>query len=175
MMSHRRLLSVAMLGLVSALWLAAALVSAQAPAATPYTPPSSTYKPPRTPWGDPDLMGIWDYQSVIRMQRPDALAGKAKFTDAEYEAWGKANAPNNDADTGRGVGAYNEFWNGRNFVKNYNTSLIVDPPDGRYPAMTPEAEKRRRRLSRRREFASAEDYHALERCIASQTPNAPQA
>ena len=165
-----------MLGLVSALWLAAALVSAQAPAATPYTPPSSTYNPPRTPWGDPDLMGVWDYQSVIRMQRPDSLAGKARFTDAEYEAWGKANAPNNDADTTRGVGAYNEFWNGRNFVKNYNTSLIVDPPDGRYPAMTPEAEKRRKEIvAKAREFASAEDYHALERCIASQTPNAPQA
>ena len=72
MMSHRRLLSVAMLALVSAVWLAVALVSAQAPAATPYTPPSSTYNPPRTPWGDPDLMGVWDYQSVIRMQRPDS-------------------------------------------------------------------------------------------------------
>src|SRR5688572_4038652 len=162
-------------GLVTAAWLAAALVSAQVPAATPYTPPTSTYNPPRTPWGDPDLMGVWDYQSVIRMQRPDSLAGKAKFTDAEYEAWGKANAPNNDANTNPGVGAYNEFWNGRNFVRNHNTSLIVDPPDGRYPALTPEAEKRRKEIvAKAREFASAEDYHALERCIASQTPNAPQ-
>lgn len=176
MMSRRGLLSVAMLELVTAVWLAVALVSAQAPPATPYTPPTSTYNPPRTPWGDPDLMGVWDYQSVIRMQRPDSLAGQAKFTDAEYEAWGKANAPNNDADTNRGVGAYNEFWNERNFVKNYKTSLIVDPPDGRYPALTPEAEKRRKEIvAKAREFASAEDYHALERCIASQTPNAPQA
>ncbi len=77
MMSHRGLVSVAMLTLVTAGWLAVALVSAQAPAATPYTPPTSRYNPPRTPWGDPDLMGVWDYQSVIRMQRPDALAGKA--------------------------------------------------------------------------------------------------
>ena len=175
-MSHRRLLSVAIPGLVTAAWLAAALVSAQVPAATPYTPPTSTYNPSRTPWGDPDLMGVWDYQSVIRMQRPDSLAGKAKFTDAEYEAWGKANAPNNDANTNPGVGAYNEFWNGRNFVRNHNTSLIVDPPDGRYPALTPDAEKRRKEIvAKAREFASAEDYHALERCIASQTPNAPQA
>ncbi len=79
-MSHRGLVSVAMLALVTAGWLAVALVSAQAPAATPYTPPTSTYNPPRTPWGDPDLMGVWDYQSVIRMQRPDDLAGKARFT-----------------------------------------------------------------------------------------------
>ena len=101
MMSHRGLVSVAILTLVTAGWLAVALVSAQAPAAIPYTPPASGYDPPRTPWGDPDLMGVWDYQSVIRMQRPDSLAGKARFTDAEYEAWGKANAPNNDANTNR--------------------------------------------------------------------------
>jgi hypothetical protein len=148
-------------------------------AVTAFTPPTSTYNPPRTPWGDPDLMGVWDYQSVIPMQRPAALAGKARFTDdADYEAWAKANAPNRDADNSQqqGVGAYNEFWNERNFLKNSNTSLIVDPPDGRYPPLTPEAETRRKEIvAKAREVASWEDYHALERCIASQTPNAPQA
>jgi hypothetical protein len=145
----------AMLALVTAVWLAVALVSAQAPAATPYTPPASRYNAPRTPWGDPDLVGVWDYQSVIHMQRPDDLAGKARFTDAEYEAWAKANAPNRDTDTNQGVGAYNEFWNARNFLKNYNTSLIVDPPDGRYPALTPEAEKRQKEIvAKGRELAS---------------------
>src|SRR5437867_10443318 len=93
MMSHRGFVLVAMLALVTAVWLAVALVGAQAPAATPYTPPTSRYNAPRTPWGDPDLMGVWDYQSVIHMQRPDDLAGKARFTDAEYEAWARANAP----------------------------------------------------------------------------------
>jgi hypothetical protein len=175
-MSHRGLVSAAMLALVTVMSLADALVTAQAPRTAPYTPPTSTYTPPRTPWGDPDLMGVWDYQSVIRMQRPNDLAGKARFTDeAEYEAWAKANAPNRDNQT-QGVGAYNEFWNDRNFLKNLNTSLIVDPPNGRYPPLTPAAEHRRKEIvAKAREVASWEDYHALERCIASQTPNAPQA
>jgi hypothetical protein len=140
-----------------------------------YTPPPSTYNPPRTPWGDPDLMGVWDYQSVIRMERPKALEGKARFTDAEYDAWARANAPNRERENTQGVGAYNEFWNDRNFVKNLNTSLIVDPPNGRYPPLTPAAEQRRKEIiAKARQVASWEDYHALERCIASQTPNAPQ-
>lgn len=150
--------------------------TAQAPAVTTFTPPASTYKPPRTPWGDPDLMGVWDYQTVIRMQRPMDLAGKARFANAaDYLAWAKANAPNRDS-MGAGVGAYNEFWNERNFVKNLNTALIVDPPDGRYPPLTPQAEQRRKDiLSKAREYASWEDYHALERCLATHTPNGPQA
>ena len=176
-MRARRLVSAATLALVTAVWLAITLITAQSPAATPYTPPTSTYNPPRTPWGDPDLMGVWDYQSVIKMERPKDLAGKATFTDAEYDAWAKANAPNRETDTNtQGVGAYNEFWNDRNFVRNHHTSLIVDPPDGRYPPLTPAAEKRRKEIvAKARDVASWEDYHALERCIASQTPNAPQA
>ena len=174
-MSHRVLVSVALSAAVVAVGLAVAPVIAQAPQARPFTPPSSTYSPPRTPWGDPDLMGVWDYQSVIRMERPKELAGKARFAnEAEYEAWAKINAPNRETETG--VGAYNEWWNSRNFVTNLNTSLIIDPPDGRYPPLTPEGERRRKEiLAKASELASWEDYHALVRCIASQTPNAPQA
>ena len=76
-----------------------------------------------------------------------------------------------------GVGAYNEFWNGRNFVKNLQH--VADRRPARREisaALTPAAEKRRKEIiAKAREFASWEDYHALERCIASQTPNAPQA
>jgi len=109
------------------------------------------------------------------MERPKELAGKARFAnEAEYEAWAMTNAPNRETETG--VGAYNEWWNNRNFVTNLNTSLIVDPPDGRYPPLTPAAEQRRKEiLAKANELASWEDYHALVRCIASQTPNGPQA
>ena len=174
-MSSRGLVVAALSALVLAARLAGEPVMAQAPQARPFTPPSSTYSPPRTPWGDPDLMGVWDYQSLTPMQRPGELAGKARFAnEAEYRAWAKTNAPNRDTETG--VGAYNEWWNSRNFVVNLNTSLIVDPPDGRYPALTPEAEQRRKEiLAKASELASWEDYHALVRCIASQTPNGPQA
>jgi len=174
-MSYRGRVSTALSALVVAVSLVVEPLTAQAQAAKPFTPPPSAYNPPRTPWGDPDLMGVWDYQSVIHMERPDDLAGKARFAnDAEYEAWARVNAPNRDSE--KGVGAYNEFWNDRNFVKNLNTSLIVDPPNGKYPPLTPTAEQRQKEiLSRARELASWEDYHALARCIASQTPNAPQA
>jgi hypothetical protein len=166
-------------------------VAAQGPAfaGATFTPPPSTYQPPRTPWGHPDLMGVWDYQSAIRMQRPANLAGKPKFnSDAEYEAWLKTNAPNRDA-CGIGTRAnekcpenappditYNEFWNQRNFVKNYNTALIVDPPDGRYPPLTPQAQERQKEiLAATRDKETWTDYHGLDRCIATQTPNGPQA
>jgi hypothetical protein len=190
-MSHRGLVSGAALSLVIAFAPPVVVpVAGQAPAfaGATFTPPPSAYQPPRTPWGDPDLMGVWDYQSAIRMQRPANLAGKAKFTDEEYAAWVKSNAPNRDA-CGIGTRAnekcpenappditYNEFWNQRNFVKNNNTALIVDPPDGRYPPLTPQAEERRKEIvAAARPHDTWTDYHGLDRCIATQTPNGPQA
>jgi len=174
-MHDRHLVSAAVALLIAAVSLTVEPLAGQTPTAKPFTPPLSIYTPPRTPWGDPDLMGVWDYQSVIPMERPANLAGKARFANkTEYEAWAKANAPTRE--TEKGVGAYNEWWNNRNFVTNLNTSLIVDPPNGKFPPLTPAAEQRRKDiLAKASELASWEDYHALMRCIASQTPNAPQA
>ena len=176
-MRHRFLVAAFLITLIVAAFTAVEPMAAQDPAPKPFTPPASTYTPPRTPWGDPDLMGVWDYQSLIRMERPPDLAGKARFAnEAEYRAWAKANAPNRENENQQGVGAYNEWWNDRNFVFNLNTSLIIDPPNGRFPPLTPAAEQRRKEiLAKVNELASWEDYHALMRCIASVTPNAPQA
>src|SRR5262245_36587284 len=63
-------------------------------AAGGFTPPASSYAPPRTPWGDPDLQGIYDFQTIIRMQRPLDLAGKKTFTEEELKAWAQKNTPN---------------------------------------------------------------------------------
>ena len=54
-------------------------LSAQAPPkfTSPYTPPKSTYVPPKTPWGDPDIQGVYDYQDNIPMERPAQFAGKS--------------------------------------------------------------------------------------------------
>src|SRR5438046_1499512 len=83
-----------------------------------YNPPKSTCNPPKTPWGDPDLQGIYDYQDLVPMQRPAEFAGKATLTEAEYTEWAKKHQPT--------VFGYNDWWNNRNFIKDFRTSLIVD-------------------------------------------------
>src|SRR5262245_10583387 len=132
-------------------------MAAQTPAfkAGTFVPPKSTYAPPKTAWGDPDLSGIYDFQTIIRMQRPAQFAGKKVFTEEELKEYAKGNTPNEDAcgtgsrsgevcsaDEDAQVGDYNDFWDNRKFIKDFRTSLIEDPEDGRIPPMTPEAQKR---------------------------------
>jgi hypothetical protein len=102
----------------------------------------------RTPWGDPDLQGVWDYWTFTPLERPSELAGKAVLTDEEAAQLARrlreqaiavdANRPR-PGDTG----AYSqEAWTDRARATVLNqTSLIVDPPDGRIPPMTPGAQK----------------------------------
>ena len=87
-MSHRCLISAAALAAaIAGVSTSLTPVAAQAPAmAATFTPPKSSYVPPKTPWGDPDIQGVYDYQSVIPMQRPAELAGKATFTESELAA-----------------------------------------------------------------------------------------
>jgi hypothetical protein len=103
---------------------------------------------PRTAWGDPDLQGIWTDQYQTPLQRPTQFANKELFTDEERAALDKQRAGllRRDQRVERGserdvAGAYNAvFQSVRPTGKR--TSLIVDPPDGRIPALTPEATKR---------------------------------
>ncbi len=194
--SHRCLVSVGALAVVLASVSPASVpVAGQAQTAGAATggPPKATYSPPRTPWGDPDLQGVWDYQSRIPMQRPAQLKGKATLTDAELAEYAKTNTPNQDP-CGVGtreneectpeelaqVGAYNEFWDNRNIVRDNRTSLIEDPPDGRLPPMTPEAQKRQAAIQAARgggdraTYDSWEDFPTVTRCISEHTPNGPQ-
>jgi hypothetical protein len=103
---------------------------------------------PKTPWGEPDLQGIWTDPYQTPLQRPAKFANKEFFTDeerAELDAQ-RAGIPRRDARVERGTerdvaGAYNAvFQSVRPTGKR--TSLIVDPPDGKVPALTPEATKR---------------------------------
>jgi hypothetical protein len=156
--------------------------------------PAATYTPPKTPWGDPDLQGVWDNHTVVPMQRPANLAGKRTFTDAELAARAKARASNeplcnqNDercanatvADLDK-LSTYNGFWTPQDFVYDNRTALIEDPADGRLPAMTPEAVAIQREHIRRHpptdpnsadavEIRHWTDYDLAERCIAAQVP-----
>jgi hypothetical protein len=100
----------------------------------------------KTPWGHPDLQGVWDFSTNTPLQRRLELKGKAELTDAEAaeqleesvnQRARQDNGPSRKGDTG----TYNRFWTDAPRVTTKQTSLIVDPPDGRIPAYTPQAQK----------------------------------
>ena len=110
---------------------------------------------PKTPWGDPDLQGVWNDATSTPLQRPSSVGAKDVLSDEEAEDFAEqlANDLNRDrrdggadADVNR---AYNEHWMDSRRLKitaDRRTSLIVDPPDGRIPplvAFPPEREKAR--------------------------------
>ncbi len=146
------------------------------------------WRPPRTPWGHPDLQGVWDYRTITPLERPSALSGKQFLTDEEAaiferEENRRQNRDLIDPEKGglqyppSGVVPYNEFWydRGNTIVESRRTSLIVNPSDGRLPPLTPEgqkradasaAEERETQLGRPR-ADSYEDRPLSERCIMS--------
>jgi hypothetical protein len=124
---------------------AAAPVSGQRPA--PGTQPGAAarkWTPPRTPWGDPDLQGQWNSQTSTPLQRPlqGPLADRETLSEEEAETIEETNRQSFDRPPTAGdPGTYNAFWrdSGRSLTR---TSLIIDPPDGRIPPLTPEAQRR---------------------------------
>src|SRR5262249_45962810 len=147
------------------------------PKATPQTKTSVAKKwiSPKTPDGQPDIQGIWNNSTITPLERPADLAGKAFFTPAEAAAYEKqtlqtGNADRRDGGADADVGrAYNEFWRTRGgIVSTLRTSLIIDPPDGRIPALTPEAQKRnaaRAEYRRLHPSDGPEDRPLAERCL----------
>jgi hypothetical protein len=119
--------------------------SAQAPAAagtTPTTSPSLT-----TPWGEPDVQGIWTDETATPLQRPTRYANQDVFTEAERAELDRVRSDvlGRDRRAERGTerdvsGSYNNVF--VSFKRTgARTSLIVDPPNGRIPPLTPEAQK----------------------------------
>jgi hypothetical protein len=101
----------------------------------------------RLPWGDPDLEGIWTNATLTTLQRAPELGTKAFFTPEEAAVWEKQRiqATNADRPLRAGeVGAYNDafFERGTRGVKSRRTSLVIDPADGRIPALTPDAQRK---------------------------------
>ena len=112
----------------------------------------------RTPWGEPDLQGIWSPgYTLTPLERPDDFEGREFLTDEEIAALESGQLASEgrdfrpDAGTVADVeGAYNDAFTGRGteVIRTRRTSLIVDPPDGKLPPLTDEAKARG--VSRRR-------------------------
>ena len=168
-------------GVVVPLFLAASGAAAQAlsaaakPAPAP-APATATETPSfRTPDGHPDLQGYWTNATVTPLERPKELGTKAFFTPEEAAAYEKRQLAVPEP-TGKGTYAdvhYNmaqfglEKSQGK-LAENIRTSLITAPPDGRLPAMLPEAVKRnaeRVAANKGHEFDGPENRGLAEQCI----------
>ena len=179
-MSHR---FVALAGALAALWLAGAPLAGQAPPAAKTRPAGKTWTAPRTPDGQPDLQGLWTNATITPFERPKELAGKEFFTEKEATEYEKQVLENSDRDR-RGAtaeadvaGAYNDFWfdRGTKVVATRRTSIVVDPPDGKVPPLTPEAQKAAAARAEvgRRPPTGPEDMALPVRCILWPTAGPP--
>ena len=131
---------------------------------------------PRTPWGAPDLQGVWDFRSITPMERPDDLADQEFLTAEEAARLEQETVERNQelllrpaqrteatesVDRGEegAPGFYNNLWldRGTTTVGTRRTSLVVDPPNGKMPPLTPEEEQRRAEYEQLREGV---DTHA---------------
>ena len=158
-MSHRHLAAACTAIVCLALWPAGAAAQG-----------AGTSEPPRTPWGAPDLQGVWDFRSITPMERPDDLADKEFLTEEEAARLEQETVARNEELANRpaqrteatdsvdrreegGPGFYNNLWldRGTTTVGTRRTALIVDPPNGKMPPPTPEEEERRAEYEKLRE------------------------
>ena len=149
------------IAILSAVVLLPALADAQAPG--------------RTPWGDPDLQGIWTNRTTTPLERPIELGERTVLSDEERAALDAEADARRDAPPPPGrTGGYNDFWLDRG-VRTSQTSLIVDPPDGRYPAKTERVRESDEAFAAMRDgtrFDTWEDLNLYDRCITRGMPGA---
>ena len=148
---------------------------------------AAAQKLPKTADGHPDLQGIWTNSTLTPLERPGQFAGKAALTETEAAAYEKSTVvgrdrDKRDADPNVDVGrAYNElfFDQGTKLARldgTIRTAMIVDPPDGHIPALTPEAEKRQeaaRTTARMHPADGPENRSLAERCLFWATAGPP--
>ena len=129
---------------VAVIVLASALVGPLTAAAQVERVADPTWTTPRTPDGQPDLQGLWGNKTITPTERPDSADGKAFLTDEEIAAVNRQRkqalqaqdeAPAQRTSVGGQLGAYGSYWldSGESVLSTGQTSLIVDPPDGRAP------------------------------------------
>jgi hypothetical protein len=165
----------------------------QSPASASKPAAAKPYAAARNSFGQPDFEGVWTNNNATPLQRPPQWADKELLTDAELEAVtsavreleedgdalfgdelivdavdGKQKPQSHDTETGN----YNAFWLPARDVER-RTSLIIDPPNGRIPPQTPEAQARRAALAEQRRLHPADGPASRslgERCITFGIP-----
>ena len=137
--------------------------------------PVAAEDPPRTPWGRPDLRGAWTNTTTTPMERPTDLADQ-EFLTEEQRALRNPDAGLSAFELTdiMPTGAYNDFWLETGEL-SLRTSLIVDPPTGRYPPLTDAAVDRRRTQPtsfQQSGFDSWTDLSTYDRCLTRGMPGA---
>ncbi len=147
MMRRGHVLSAAWVAAIAVLSLGALTVAGQVRTTTKTARAAGTWTPPRTPDGQPDLQGMWTNGTITPFERPVAQADKPFLTEEEaaaaerQSAERRANpAPPRAGDVGGDNAAFVDF--GYKITSTRQTSLVVDPPDGRV-VIRPDAEKQR--------------------------------
>ena len=152
---ERLLLLAGMATIVASVSLAMRSAAGQASATTSQEPAVAvkTGPAPKTPWGEPDLQGIWAKEFDIPLERPTKYADREYFTDAERAELDRlvADIVSRESDESRRARGTERDVNSEFAQAPYTmhlpvgrrTSLIVDPPNGRIPPLTPEAKKAR--------------------------------
>jgi hypothetical protein len=125
------------------------------------------WMPPKTPWGQPDLQGVWtsDDMRSVPLNRPDQFAGRESLTPEEFAKRAMGDEGARDRAVNKETVLRNE-WGVRTF--GY-TSLVTDPADGRVPALTPAAALRRANRDQGTfgpgPFDGPDDFTLYDRCI----------
>jgi hypothetical protein len=148
------------------------------------SPTGASYTPARTADGQPDLQGIWSNGVLTPLERPAELKDKEFLTEEEAIAYEQRmrdsrNADRRNDDANQDVSlAYNNFWWdwGKGIAATRRTSLVIDPPDGRIPALTAAGKARVDALAERRRLHPSdgpEDRTLADRCILWRSAGPP--
>lgn len=157
--------------------LAAGWAFAQTAPKRPTTVTPKGWTVPRTPDGVPDFQGVWTNVTITPVQRPANFASKEFLSEAEAQAYERETVARNATDSISQ--SYDNFWfdRGNQIVPTMRTSLIVDPADGRVPALSDYGRQlQQERAAARRERGSAdgpESRSLAERCIVWPTGGPP--
>jgi hypothetical protein len=146
---------------------------------------ATRWEPPRTPWGHPDLHGIWNNVTATPLQRPNEFKDKALLTTEEAAQFAQRAAqreaesearPTAQQTPGQRTGYASSIWfETTHSLSDNRTSLLVDQEDGRLPPLTPEGQKIAQELAQAAKTRPAddpEDRGAYERCISRGLPGA---